>query len=83
MDGNENDDGGERQVSTGGDTGMRTGKIGVSPFEITHSDHLAKCDPGIYRLLESDEDIEIVRKKLFSLLNRPGDRPVLRILRPG
>ena len=68
MDGNENDDGGERQVSTGGDTGMRTGKIDVSPFEITHSDHLAKCDPGIYRLLESDEDIEIVRKNLFSLL---------------
>jgi lysine 2,3-aminomutase len=68
MDGNAGDNGSEQKINTGADTSTRTGKIGVSPFEITHSDHLAKCDPDIYRLLESDEDIEIVRKKLFSLL---------------
>jgi lysine 2,3-aminomutase len=40
----------------------------VSPLEITHSSHLRKCDPEIYHELESDWDIETIRKRLFSIL---------------
>src|SRR5665647_450471 len=68
MNENESSNGIEREVKTGSDRDMRTGISGVSPLEITHSSHLRKYDPEIYSILESGQEIETIRKNLFSLL---------------
>jgi lysine 2,3-aminomutase len=55
---------------TGFEVDMRAGIRGVSPLEITHSDHLRRFDPEMYSELNSTENLEIIRQNLFSLLHR-------------
>ena len=55
---------------TGFEVDMRAGNRGVSPLEITHSDHLRKLDPELYSELSSTEDLETIRRNLFSLLHK-------------
>ncbi len=53
---------------TGYEGDVRAGNRGVSPLEITHSDHLRKYDPELYRELNSPDDLETIRQNIFSLL---------------
>ena len=53
---------------TGYEEDVRAGNRGVSPLEITHSDHLRKLDPEMYRELSSAESLETVRQNIFSIL---------------
>ncbi len=55
---------------TGFEVDMREGIRGVSPLEITHSDHLRRFDPEMYSELNSSESLETIRRNLFSLLHR-------------
>ncbi|MGD0817360.1 MAG: KamA family radical SAM protein [Methanomassiliicoccales archaeon] len=55
---------------TGFEGDVRAGNRGVSPLEITHSDHLRKYDPELYQELDSSEDLETIRQNLFSLLHK-------------
>lgn len=54
------------QTGLEGDT--RAGNRGVSPLEITHSDHLRKYDPELYHELISTQTLETIRQNVFSLL---------------
>jgi lysine 2,3-aminomutase len=55
-------------VGASSDADRSSGPKVVSPMEVVHSSHLREWDPEIYRILESDHDLETARKKLFSLL---------------
>ena len=53
---------------TGLEGDIRAGNRGVSPLEITHSDHLRKYDPELYHELISTQTLETIRQNVFSLL---------------
>ena len=55
---------------TGFETDMRAGNRGVSPLEITRSDHLRRHDPELYQELVSSDELETIRQNLFSLLHK-------------
>jgi lysine 2,3-aminomutase len=54
----------------GYDEDVRAGNRGVSPLEITRSDHLRKHDPETYRELTSSDTLETTRQNLFSILHK-------------
>jgi hypothetical protein len=54
---------------TGFEADMRAGNRGVSPLEITRSDHLRKHDPELFQELNSSDALETTRQNLFSLLH--------------
>jgi lysine 2,3-aminomutase len=59
-----------RTNQTGFEVDMRAGNRGLSPLEITHSDHLRKYDAELYYELDSSNDLETIRQNLFSLLHK-------------
>ena len=65
---------------TGFEDDMRAGNRGVSPLEITHSDHLRKYDPELYHELSSSESLETIRQNIFTSFQK-GNVPLLRYLR--
>ncbi len=69
MDHSGNIDGVGSTVQVGLERGMRAGK-GVSPLEVTHSNHLRKFDIDLYQELDSSLSLEATRLNLFSLLSR-------------